>query len=106
MDGSQCSKRGGIQVRTTERGLPLAIKLDERELSRPPLELAQDILALCQLSGLRLQVARRDALVARGTTAAVLQGLSLGTAEDVRQAEARLSHAEDDADPDTWMSPL
>ena len=104
MDGSLRSPSGGIQVRTTERGLPLALKLDERELSRPPMELANEILALCQLSGRRMQVARRNDLMALGVSAAVIRGLNLSTAEELERAESEL-RGDVDADTHTWLRP-
>ena len=105
MDGSVHSPNGGIQAKTTERGLPIALKLDEHELSRPPMELAAEILSLCQLSGRRLQVARRNALEARGTSAEVIRGLQLSTAQDLQRAESELQGDDEDTDPDTWMRP-
>jgi hypothetical protein len=97
------SPSGGIQVCTTERGLPVALKLDERELTRPAKELADEILFLCQLSGSRQQVSRRRALAARGVSAAVVQGLNLCTADDLERAETRLQGFDEDAEPDTWL---
>ena len=105
MDGSLRSPGGGIQVSTTERGLPVALKLDARELKRPAAELADEILALCELSGRRLQVARRRELVARGVSAAVIRGLNLCTEDELAQAETRF-HGNDEGDtPDTWLGP-
>jgi hypothetical protein len=66
MDRSLGCRSGGIEVRVTERGLPIALKLEHRALSRAPTQLAHEILSLCQLSALRAQVARRRDLAARG----------------------------------------
>ena len=106
MDGSLSSPSGGIQVRTTERGLPIMLKLDQRELSKPPMQLAQDILLLCQLSAKRMQVARRRGLVARGVSPAAIRGLNLSTEEELARAEAELRDDDPDAPPDTWMHPV
>lgn len=106
MDRSLRSPGGGIQVSTTERGLPVALKLDERELARPAKELAEEILAVCQLSGRRQQVARRRELAARGVSAAVIQGLNLCTADDLERAETRLQEFDEDTERDTWLGPV
>jgi hypothetical protein len=106
MDGSLRSPSEGIQVRTTERGLPIALKLDHRELSKPPLQLARDILLLCQLSAKRIQVARRHALVAGGFSPTVIRGLNLSTEEQLARAQAELGDHDPDDPPDTWMHPI
>lgn len=90
----------------TERGLPIALKLDQRELSRAPKQLARDILLLCQLSAKRAQVARRRDLVARGFSPAVVRGLNLSTEEELARAEAELRGDDADGPPDTWMRPV
>src|SRR4051794_25126209 len=41
------SRSGTISVLTTERGLPVALRLDAVELKKPPEQLACDIMALC-----------------------------------------------------------
>jgi hypothetical protein len=99
------SPSGGIHVSTTERGLPVALKIGRQELTRPASELAADILFLCQLSGSRQQVSRRRELAARGISAAVIQGLNLATEDDLKRAEGRLDELDGDADPDTWLGP-
>lgn len=104
MQGSQWSPNGGIVVRTTERGLPLAMKLDRHELAKPPTQLAQEILLLCQLSAMRMQVARRRDLVARGFSHAVISGLNLSTEQELADAEAQFCDSDPDDPPDTWMN--
>jgi hypothetical protein len=101
--GTQGSPDGGILVRTTDRGLPIAIRLDRQELAKPPTQLAREILLLCQLSGKRMQVAQRRELVAHGVSSAVIRGLSLSTEEEVVRAEAQLHGNEGDDPPQTWM---
>jgi hypothetical protein len=106
MYGSLHSPSGGIHVRATERGLPIALKLDEAELSKDPMQLARDILFLCQLWAKRAQVARRRDLIARGFSPAVVRSLNLSTEEEVARAEAQLCGDDADASPDTWMRPV
>ena len=105
MDRPLCSPGGGIQVITTERGLPTALKLHNRELSKTPLDLAQDILHLCQLSAARAQVARRRELVERGFAASVVNSLPLATEADLAQAETRFRTVDDSDDgaPTSWL---
>jgi 1,6-anhydro-N-acetylmuramate kinase len=98
------SPSGGIQVITTERGLPIRLKLDQREFNRTPQDLARDILALCKLSATRAQVAHRRELAAKGHAAHVLRGLNLATEEDLVNAEAAVrGEQDDDGPPDSWM---
>ncbi|WAJ46383.1 hypothetical protein OK015_07920 [Mycobacterium sp. Aquia_216] len=106
MDGSLSSSNGGIVVRTTERGLPIGLKIYQRELSKPPTQLAREILLLCQLSARRMQVARRRDLVARGFGPNAIRGLDLSTEEALTQAEAELRGEDSDGVPDTWMTPI
>jgi hypothetical protein len=106
MQGSGGARRRGIQVRTTERGLPIAIKLDPRELSKPPTQLAEDILLLCQVSARRMQVTRRNSLVAAGVAPDVIRGLDLSTEEELGRAEAALRGDDPDDASRTWMEPV
>ena len=82
MEVSLRSPNGGIRLRVTERGLPMALKLEQPELSKAPTHLAHEILLLCQLGARRAQVARRRDLVARGDTPAVIHSLNLSTEEE------------------------
>jgi hypothetical protein len=95
------SSRGTISVLTTERGLPLALRLDPLELRKSPEQLASDIMALCRLSAARAQVARRRDLVEKGFSAAVIQGLPLATEEDLARFEEEVLGDEDDL-PSSW----
>jgi hypothetical protein len=98
------SASGGIHVVTTERGLPVRLRLHPRELARPPADLAAEILLLCQASAKRAQVARRAELTARGFAPDVIRGLDLATEDDLAQVVVQL-RGDDDA-PDTWMRPV
>lgn len=95
------SRSGTISVRTTERGLPVALRIDAVELNKPPGQLAADILALCRLSATRAQVARRRDLVEKGFSATVIHGLQLATEEELARAEDEALGDEDDL-PTSW----
>jgi hypothetical protein len=97
------SRTSDLAVRTTERGLPTQLKIGAREMSRAPDDLAREILSLCQLSALRLQVARRRDLLARGFTPAVIRGLNLATEDDLAKAE-EAAGTDEDGPPETWMT--
>jgi hypothetical protein len=93
---------------TTDRGLPIRLKLDQREFTKPPKDLAREILALCQLSAARAQVAQRREMLERGARADVLRSFNLATEADLESAEAAVRGADDDdasndGPPDTWM---
>ena len=100
------SRDGGIQIRTTERGLPIGLELHESQLCKAPTELAREILLLCQLSARRAQVAKRRDLVARGFSAQVVRGLNLSTEDELAQLEAELGGDDLDVLLDTWMRPV
>ncbi|MHC9297129.1 hypothetical protein ACRCUN_32100 [Mycobacterium sp. LTG2003] len=95
------SPGGTISVRTTERGLPVALHLEAVELAKPPEQLARDIMALCRLSAARAQVARRNELVENGFSASVIRNLNLATDEDLERAEHE-AMGEDDELPVSW----
>jgi hypothetical protein len=96
------SRSGGIVVSTTERGLPLALKLDPRELDKPPGVLAAEILALCRLSAVRAQVARRRELAGQNVDPSVIRNLQLANEEDLLRAERTLDQ-DGDVLPHSWM---
>jgi hypothetical protein len=95
------SPSGTISVRTTERGLPVALRIDAVELKKPPDELARDIMALCRLSAARAQLTRRRDLVEKGFSAPVIHGLQLATEEDLSRAEEEVLGDEGDL-PTSW----
>jgi hypothetical protein len=97
------SRSGDISVRTTERGLPTHLKIGVAEMSRAPEDLAREILSLCQLSAMRLQVARRRDLLECGVSPAVVRGLNLATEEDLAKAEEE-ARGDDEGPPETWMT--
>jgi hypothetical protein len=95
------SRSGTISVLTTERGLPVALRLDPVELKKPPEQLAHDIMALCRLSATRAQVAHRRDLAEKGFSAAVIHGLQLATEEELSRAEEEVLGDEDEL-PSSW----
>jgi hypothetical protein len=95
------SHSGTISVLTTERGLPVKLRLDAVELKKPPEQLTRDIMALCRLSAARAQVSRRQDLVEKGFSAAVIRSLQLATEQDIAQAEEEARGEEDDLPP-SW----
>jgi hypothetical protein len=99
------SRGGTISVLTTERGLPVALRLDPTELTKPPQQLAHDIMALCRLSAARAQVARRHELAEKGFSPAVIRGLGLATEEELSQAEDEALADEEDLPP-SWRRPV
>jgi hypothetical protein len=99
------SASGGIQVTTTERGLPVALKINSRELARSPQELAHDILLLCKLSATRAQIARRRALASSGVNSDIIRALNLATDDDLARIELEIGGEPDDQ-PNTWMRPV
>ncbi|MGV0744149.1 hypothetical protein [Mycolicibacterium sp. XJ870] len=95
------SPGGTISVLTTERGLPVALRLDAVELKKPPAQLADDIMALCRLSAARAQVERRRDLTEKGFSTSVIRPLQLATEEELARAE-EAAMGEDDDLPPTW----
>lgn len=97
------SPGGDIQALTTERGLPIRLKFGQRAFSRAPQDLAQDLLALCQLSAKRAQVAHRRELAERGFSSDVVRDFDLTTEEELAAAEAALRGDDDEDPPASWM---
>jgi hypothetical protein len=91
-----------MSVRTTDRGLPVALHLDPVELEKPPDQLARDIMALCRVSAARAQVACRRDLVERGFSESVIRGLQLATEEELSRAEEKAFGDEEELPP-TWL---
>jgi hypothetical protein len=95
------SRTGTISVLTTERGLPVGLRIDAAELKKPPEQLARDIMALCRLSAARAQVARRRDLVEKGFSPAIIRGLQLATEDELATAEQDVLGDEDEL-PSSW----
>nr|WP_090278853.1 hypothetical protein [Mycolicibacterium komanii] len=96
------SANGFITVRTTERGLPVALRLDQAALQTAPQQLAVEILTLCRVSAARAQVARRRELAEEGFDASVIRPLCLATEDELGELEQQ-AFGDDDEPPSTWM---
>ena len=99
------SPSGGIHLQTTERGLPTALTISQRELSRAPRQLAHHVLLLCQGSAKRAQLARRRALLTAGFSLDVVNALKLSTEDELARAEGELVDDPDVAQS-TWLRPV
>jgi hypothetical protein len=93
------SAGGGIAVVTTERGLPVRLRIETRELSRDSQDLAREILLLCRVSAVRQQATRRRALLDRGFGSSVVDHLRLADDAMLEEAEAAVNS---DGPPLTW----
>jgi hypothetical protein len=89
-------------VSTTETGLPVALRIEDTELRKPPQMLADEIMALCRLAAIRAQVARRRELIAAQVDSTVLRDLQLATEEDLVRAEEAAAGGEDVL-PASWL---
>lgn len=98
------NRSGTISVRTTEQGLPLAIRIDQRELRYGGQRLADEILQLCQRSAMEAGARRREELERDGMPADVLNRLGLPTRSQV--ADAQLIEDEEEPAPTSWMRPV
>jgi hypothetical protein len=96
------SAGGGVAVVTTERGLPVRMKIDARELTRDAADLAREILLLCRVSATRQQVARRRGLESGGVDSSVADRLGLASEAELETAEAAL-YGDSEQLPDTWL---
>lgn len=100
--GTARSPSGSIAVATTERGLPTALKIDPRELKKPPQQLAGEILALCRLSAMKAQVAHRRELMDEGRSPELISDLKLASEQELAKAEEEM-RGDDDQLPTSWM---
>lgn len=100
--GAVRSPSGSIAVATTERGLPIALKIDPKELKKAPQQLADEILALCRVSAMRAQVEHRHELMDEGRSPGLIADMRLSTEEDLQAAEDAL-RGDDDELPSSWM---
>ncbi|WP_282776041.1 MULTISPECIES: hypothetical protein [unclassified Nocardia] len=93
---------GSIKVRTTEQGLPVAIRVNPSELHRDPSQLAAEVLRLCQRSAARAGVERRKQLEEAGVSAETLQRSGLPTEADVARLEL-VEEQEYETEPQSWL---
>lgn len=96
------SRSGGIVVSTTERGLPVDLRIEESELQKPPRALAEEILGLCRLAAIRAQAARRRELTAAHVDPIVLRDMDLASDDDLARAE-EAALTGDDSLPTSWL---
>jgi hypothetical protein len=96
-----------MSVVTTERGLPVALRIHDSELAKPPQLLARQIMVLCQLSAAEAQVRRRRELTESGFGSSVIRGLRLASEEDLAILRGVVYGEDDDDDeqPPTWLRP-
>ncbi|MGW0003348.1 hypothetical protein [Nocardia grenadensis] len=102
---SVTSRSGSIEIETTEQGLPIALTIEREELSRPPGELAAEIVRLCKRSANRAGLERRAELAAAGLSSEMLALTGLPKPEDVAHQEL-VEEAEYDVEPESWMRPV
>lgn len=96
------SAGGAIKVRTTEQGLPLAVRVDPAELHRDPAQLAAEMLRLCQRTAARAGLTRRKQLEDSGVSAQTLALSGLPTEADVARLEYVEEH-EYETEPQSWL---
>ncbi|MEV0464110.1 hypothetical protein AB0I30_24295 [Nocardia tengchongensis] len=93
---------GSIRVRTTNQGLPLAVKVESAELHRDPAQLAGEVLRLCQKAANRAGLALRKQLEEAGLDAAGLARTGLPTEADVARQEI-VEEQDYDTEPQSWL---
>ncbi|WP_067695652.1 hypothetical protein [Nocardia jejuensis] len=93
---------GSIRVRTTEQGLPLAVKVESAELHRDPTQLAGELLRVCQRAAARAGLAKRKQLEEAGMSAAGLARTGLPTEADVARQEI-VEEQDYDTEPQSWL---
>ncbi|MFE4455843.1 hypothetical protein ACFROC_00665 [Nocardia tengchongensis] len=93
---------GSIRVRTTNQGLPLAVKVEAAELHRDSAQLAGEVLRLCQKAANRAGLALRKQLEEAGLDAAGLARTGLPTEADVARQEI-VEEQDYDTEPQSWL---
>ncbi|GGN85918.1 MULTISPECIES: hypothetical protein [Nocardia] len=96
------SLTGAIEVRTTERGLPVGITIAADQLRGDPGALAAEVLRLCQKSANRAGLARRNQLAEAGFDPGLLAATGLPTEAEVAAAEI-VEEQEYDTEPESWL---
>ncbi|WP_238422605.1 hypothetical protein [Gordonia sp. 'Campus'] len=95
------SRSGGLAVRTTAHGLPVAVRIDPSELQKDPSMLAGDILRLCRQSAMSAGIRLRESLLASGVDRDLVGEMNLPDSDDLARAEWR-DDEEADA-PTSWL---
>jgi hypothetical protein len=94
---------GTIAIKTTDQGLPLAVRIDPGELAgRDPAELARKVLRLCRSAADRAALAMRAELESQGARGDVIALLGLPTADEVARRE-HLDEIERGVEPASWV---
>ncbi|TYQ11548.1 UNVERIFIED_ORG: hypothetical protein L601_001600000970 [Gordonia westfalica J30] len=93
------SRSGGLAVRTTAQGLPVAVHIASTELDKHPELLAADILRLCRQSAMSAGIRLRENLLAAGVDRDLVNEMKLPQPEDLAAAEER-----DDEEADATAS--
>jgi hypothetical protein len=96
------SRSGRIRVRATEGGVPTAVTIEPREMTRPPDELARDLLRLCRQAALRAQLERRRQHTEAGVEPTTLRLLGLPTHDEVARIEEEIE-SEYEHEPVSWF---
>ncbi|MDF3284292.1 DUF2694 family protein [Gordonia sp. L191] len=100
------SRSGAVAVRTTQVGLPVALRIDPRKLQGDPQALADEILRLSRLAAMRAQVEIRRQLVEQGTDPQVIRYAQLPTEDDLHDFEELNERAQDEQSGDGWLRPV
>lgn len=93
------SRSGGLAVRTTAQGLPVAVHIASTELDKHPELLAADILRLCKQAAMSAGIRLRENLLAAGVDRDLVNEMKLPRPEDLSAAEER-----DDEEADAMTS--
>lgn len=95
------SRSGALAVVTTPQGLPVAIRIDNSQLTKQPQALANEILRLCRQSAMVAGIRLREQMTAQGTASEVIDALKLPRPDDLARAE---HHDDDEADATaSWL---
>jgi hypothetical protein len=97
------SRSAGKRVKTRQRGLSTQLTIGISKTSRAPDHVAHEIPSLCPLSAPLLRLARRQDLVGRGYSPAVIRSLQLAGEEDLARADDR-AQGDDDGQAETSRS--
>ena len=98
------NRAGTVTVTATDRGEPLEVLVDQRELRYGSGRLAAAILDMCRASAAEAKVRRREDLARAGVSADILDRLGLPTRAEL--ARAQRTEEQDEPAPTSWMWPL
>ncbi|MFD4292941.1 hypothetical protein ACFWPA_08970 [Rhodococcus sp. NPDC058505] len=101
---SASNRRGTVTVTATDRGQPLDLRVDQRELRYGGAELAAAILEMCRSAAAEAKARRRDDLAGAGVPPDILDRLGLPTRDAMASVQDR--DAADGPVPPTWLRPL